>query len=87
MKKKMLFLMAAIALFVPSVMAAEAPTYDEENKALFANGTPVTVEARTDGVAGALVKWNGSENYYLLIIQYLVEAMIVLLRLIVLVLL
>ena len=28
----MLFLMAAIALFVPSVMAAEAPTYDEENK-------------------------------------------------------
>lgn len=31
----MLFLMAAIALFVPSVMAAEAPTYDEENKALF----------------------------------------------------
>lgn len=34
----MLFLMAAIALFVPSVMAAEAPTYDEENKALFANG-------------------------------------------------
>lgn len=62
MKKKMLFLMAAIALFVPSVMAAEAPTYDEENKALFANGTPVTVEARTDGVAGALVKWNGGEK-------------------------
>ena len=58
----MLFLMAAIALFVPSVMAAEAPTYDEENKALFANGTPVTVEARTDGVAGALVKWNGGEK-------------------------
>lgn len=43
MKKRLLFLMAAIALFVPSVMAAEAPTYDEENKALFANGTPVTV--------------------------------------------
>lgn len=26
------------------------------------NGTPVTVEARTDGVAGALVKWNGGEK-------------------------
>ncbi len=61
MKKKMLFLMAAIALFVPSVMAAENPTYDEENLALFANGTSITVEARTDGVAGALVKWNGGE--------------------------
>lgn len=57
----MLFLMAAIALFVPSVMAAENPTYDEENLALFANGTSITVEARTDGVAGALVKWNGGE--------------------------
>ena len=38
MKKKLLFLMAAFALFVPSVLAAEEPTYDESTKALFANG-------------------------------------------------
>lgn len=62
MKKKLLFLMAAFALFVPSVLAAEEPTYDESTKALFANGTPVTIEDRTDGIAGALVKWNGGEK-------------------------
>lgn len=62
MKKKLLFLMAAFALFVPSVLAAEEPTYEESTKALFANGTPVTIEDRTDGVAGALVKWNGGEK-------------------------
>lgn len=61
MKKKILFLMAAFALFVPSVMAAE-PNYDESVKAFFANGTPVTVEARTDGHDGALIKWDGGEK-------------------------
>lgn len=55
MKKKLLFLVAAFALFVPSVLAAE-PNYDESVKAFFANGTPVTVEARTDGQDGALIK-------------------------------
>lgn len=61
MKKKILFLMAAFALFVPNVMAAE-PNYDESVKAFFANGTPVTVEARTDGQDGALIKWDGGEK-------------------------
>lgn len=61
MKKKILFLMAAFALFVPNVMAAE-PNYDESVKAFFANGTPVTVEARTDGHDGALIKWDGGEK-------------------------
>lgn len=61
MKKKLLFLVAAFALFVPSVLAAE-PNYDESVKAFFANGTPVTVEARTDGQDGALIKWNGGEK-------------------------
>ncbi len=69
MKKKLLFLVAAFALFVPSVLAASAPKYDLEidygsgNKGVqfFANGTPITIEARTDGVAGALIKWDGGE--------------------------
>lgn len=61
MKKKLLLLVAAFALFVPSVLAAE-PNYDESVKAFFANGTPVTVEARTDGQDGALIKWNGGEK-------------------------
>lgn len=59
--KKLLFLVAAFALFVPSVLAAE-PNYDESVKAFFANGTPVTVEARTDGQDGALIKWDGGEK-------------------------
>lgn len=61
MKKKLLLLVAAFALFVPSVLAAE-PNYDESVKAFFANGTPVTVEARTDGQDGALIKWYGGEK-------------------------
>lgn len=61
MKKKLLFLVAAFALFVPSVLAAE-PNYDESVKAFFANGTPVTVEARTDGQDGALIKQDGGEK-------------------------
>lgn len=61
MKKRILFLIATIVLFVPSVMASEAPNYDETAKIFFANGTPVTIEARNDGVDGALVKWDGGE--------------------------
>lgn len=62
MKKKLSFLMAVFALFVPSVMAASTPEYEADVKALFANGTPITIEARTDGVDGALVKWDGGEK-------------------------
>ena len=62
MKKKLLFAIAACALFLPAtVFAAADPTYDEEVKAVFANGTPITVEERTDGEAGALIKWEGGE--------------------------
>ena len=61
MKKKLLFLVATFALFVPSVLAAE-PNYDESIHAFFANGTPVTVEARTDGQDGALIKWKDGEQ-------------------------
>ena len=62
MKKKLLFAIAACALFLPAtVFAAADPTYDEEVKAVFANGTPITVEERTDGEAGALIKWEGEE--------------------------
>lgn len=45
MKKKILFLVAAFALFVPSVLAAE-PTLEDKN--FFANGTSITVTDRTD---------------------------------------
>lgn len=62
MKKKLLFAIAACALFLPAtVFAAADPTYVEEVKAVFANGTPITVEERTDGEAGALIKWEGGE--------------------------
>lgn len=62
MKKKLLFVIAACAFFLPAtVFAAADPTYDEEVKAVFANGTPITVEERTDGEAGALIKWEGGE--------------------------
>ena len=55
MKKKLLFAIAACALFLPAtVFAAADPTYDEEVKAVFANGTPITVEERTDGEAVSL---------------------------------
>lgn len=67
MKKKLLFLVAAFALFIPKVMAAE-PTYDLQinydgkiGTQFFANGTPVTIEERKDGESGALVKWDGGE--------------------------
>ena len=64
MKKKLLFLTAAFALFVPSVLAAK-PTYDMtisygEGKSgvqFFANGTSIVIEKRTDGNEGALIKW------------------------------
>ena len=62
MKKKLLFAIAACALFLPAtVFAAADPTYEAEVKAVFANGTPITVEERTDGEAGALIKWEGEE--------------------------
>lgn len=63
MKKKMLSIIATIAsfaLFVPSVMAANTPKLSDDEKILFANGTPITIEALTEG-EGALVKWEGGQ--------------------------
>ena len=34
----------------------------EDKECLFANGTPITIEERTDGVAGAKITWNGGEQ-------------------------
>lgn len=62
MKKKMLSIIAiiaAFALFVPSVMAAE-PELIDDGKILLANGTPITIEALTEG-EGALVKWEDGQ--------------------------
>lgn len=63
MKKKMLSIIATIAafaLFIPSVMAATTPVLSDDGKILFANGTPITIEALTEG-EGALVKWEGGQ--------------------------
>lgn len=70
MKKKLLAI-ATLLLCVavmPTVKAAEQPTYVEigtlsnEKAYFFANGTPITIEERPDGQAGALIKWNGGEQ-------------------------
>lgn len=37
------------------------PKYDSKRNSVFCHGVPVTIEARTDGEAGAVVKWNGGE--------------------------
>ena len=69
MKKKFLALIM-VALFLavmPVVKAAEEPTYVDDRTIatkplFFANGTPITIEERTDGEEGALIKWNGGEK-------------------------
>lgn len=63
MKKKLLFVIVACAFFLPAtVFAAKAPKFDESKNLFFANGTPITIEARTDGQEGALIKWDGGEQ-------------------------
>ena len=63
MKKKLLFAIAACAFFLPAtVFAAKAPEYVPEDNSFYANGTPITIEARTDGEEGALIKWDGGEQ-------------------------
>ena len=61
MKRNLLLTIAACAFFIPSVVFAKAPEYVEAEKSLYANGTPITIEERTDGTAGALIKWEGGE--------------------------
>lgn len=68
MKKKLLFIagLFAVVLFAPNTNAASAPKYYENfanNKEIFlANGTPITIEERTDSQPGALIKWEGGEQ-------------------------
>lgn len=63
MKKKLLFVIVACAFFLPAtVFAAKAPKFDESKNLFFANGTPITIEKRTDGQEGALIKWDGGEQ-------------------------
>lgn len=63
MKKKLLFVIVACAFFLPAtVFAAKAPKFDESKNLFFANGTPITIEERTDGQEGALIKWDGGEQ-------------------------
>lgn len=63
MKKKLLFVIAACAFFLPAtVFAAKAPEYVPDDYSFYANGTPITIEARTDGKEGALIKWDGGEQ-------------------------
>lgn len=61
MKKNLLLIIAACAFFIPSVVFAKAPEYVEAENSVYANGTPITIEERTDGVEGALIKWEGGE--------------------------
>ncbi len=61
MKRNLLLTIAACAFFIPSVVFAKAPEYVAAEKSLYANGTPITIEERTDGTAGALIKWEGGE--------------------------
>lgn len=62
MKKKLLFAIAACAFFLPATVFAKAPEYKPAEKVFYANGTAITIEARTDGEAGALIKWDGGEE-------------------------
>lgn len=62
MKKKLLFVIVLLcAFFLPSVVLA-APEYNAEKDLFLANGTEITIEERTDGVDGALIKWEGGEQ-------------------------
>ena len=49
------------AFFLPVAVLAKEPEYVEEKGHVFANGTPLTIEARTDDQEGALIKWDGGE--------------------------
>ena len=68
MKKKLSFIIGifAVLLFTPNVNAASNPVYYENfanNKEIFlANGTPITIEERTDSQPGAIIKWAGGEQ-------------------------
>lgn len=62
MKKKLLFVIAACAFFLPATVFAKEPEYKPAEKVFYANGTAITIEARTDGEAGALIKWDGGEK-------------------------
>lgn len=65
--KKLSILLVAIAfilILAGSVNAASDPyaTTIDSKEFFFANGTPITIEERTDSNSGALIKWNGGEK-------------------------
>ena len=64
--KKLLATLLALAMLaslcvVPAAAAdyaaPQTPSYDGEHTTFFANGTPITISARTDGQAGAMISW------------------------------
>lgn len=66
MKKSLKFLLAivaflAIVLFAGKVNAAKTPELQNlgGKECFFANGTPITIEERTDNVEGAKITWQG----------------------------
>ena len=65
MKRKLNFGVLALGLFMAltfKVNAASTPTYDEELNKFFANGTPIEINQRTDGIEGAVITWDGNEQ-------------------------
>lgn len=63
MMKKILFSVMVLAcsfLLMPVVNAKSAPVM--EGNYFFANGTPVTINAREDGEAGATITWDGGKQ-------------------------
>lgn len=73
MRKKLLFLTITLVVsmfLIPVVHAQEVPSYEMITDVksgiavefFFANGTPITISERTDGVAGALITWDGGSQ-------------------------
>lgn len=62
MKKKLFFMTLLCAFFLPVAVLAKEPEYVPEESSFYANGNAVTIEKRTDGEDGALIKWDGGEE-------------------------
>lgn len=65
-----LFLAICTFLGITSSSNAATPTYDPDDgyvlngsqKCFFANGTPITISSRADGIAGATISWEGGST-------------------------
>lgn len=66
----LLFFSFCILFALTSSVKAATPTYDPDDgyvlngtqKCFFANGTEITISARTDGIAGATISWDGGST-------------------------